>query len=251
MRAQSQLARWRQLVLDQVREGEIGQDGCYEDDPSLEVTLSWNLRFAAALAVGSTIYGDTEYAGSAARVARHAAAQLFDQPDPLVLRGMLVLAFHCLSTNQQSRAACYLAVATRMCCLVDISPEIPVLGTFMEDMRTKDRAQSPDRSLARWPAGALAVVLGASGPRSSCSCVCAPALVSLCACCSVLHQLVVHVSAFERRTVLSKKTIEDNGNECRMYAACLAHTGNGGENTMANERVLVHIDKYESTHACV
>jgi len=120
----------------------------YEDDPSLEVPLSWNLRFAAALAVGSTIYGDTEYAGSAARVARHAAAQLFDQPDPLVLRGMLVLAFHCLSTNQQSRAACYLAVATRMCCLVDISPEIPVLGTFMEDMRTNDKAQPPDRSLA-------------------------------------------------------------------------------------------------------
>ena len=97
----------------------------YEDDPSLEVPLSWNLRFAAALSVGSIIYGDTDYASSAARVARHAAAQLFDQPDPQVLRGMLVLAFHCLSTNQQSRAACYLAVATRMCCLVDISPEIP------------------------------------------------------------------------------------------------------------------------------
>ena len=37
-----------------------------------------------------------------------------------------------------------------------------------------------------------------------------------------------------------KMTIEDNGNECRMYAACVAHTGNGGENTMTNERVLVH-----------
>lgn len=101
--------------------------------------LSWNLRFAAALSVGSIIYGDSEYASSAARVARHAAAQLFDQPDPQVLRGMLVLAFHCLSTNQQSRAACYLAVATRMCCLVDISPEIPGQRTMDNRVATERR----------------------------------------------------------------------------------------------------------------
>jgi hypothetical protein len=107
----------------------------YESDPSLPVPLSWNLRFGAALSMGAHMYGDTEYAVSAAQVARHAAAQLFDQPEPLVLRGMLLLAFHCLSTNQQSRAACYLAVATRMCSLVEsISPEVPVLGVFLEDM---------------------------------------------------------------------------------------------------------------------
>lgn len=111
-----------------------GELSKYRDDPSTPVPMSWNLRYAAALSVGSMIYGDVEYAQAAARVARHAASQLFDQPEAQVLRGMLVLSFYCLSTNQQSRAACYLAVANRMCCIVEVSPEIPPLATFLEDM---------------------------------------------------------------------------------------------------------------------
>lgn len=40
----------------------------YEADPSIEVPMSWNLRYAAALSVGSMIYGDVEYAQCQQRV---------------------------------------------------------------------------------------------------------------------------------------------------------------------------------------
>ena len=55
-----------------------------------------------------------------------------------------------------------------------------------------------------------------------------------------------------RDNSLRKTTVEGNGNECRVYAACAAHTGNGArteEIIQWQMRECSCTDKYESMHA--
>ena len=94
----------------------------------------WHLTVGSVLAQGAGMSGDMEYSEQAALVARAAAAPLLDQPSSDVVRGLLLLSYHCLSCNQLSRVSCFLAVATRMCAIVDMSPEIPLLNRWLEDM---------------------------------------------------------------------------------------------------------------------
>ena len=94
----------------------------------------WHLTLAAVLAHGAHIWGDFAFASEATDIARAAAAPLFDQPSAEVIRGLLVLSYHCLSDNALSRTSCYLATITRMCEIVDMPPEIPLLVRWLEDM---------------------------------------------------------------------------------------------------------------------
>ena len=105
----------------------------YASNPSSGPPV-WHLTVAAVLAQGAAVSGDMEYSDEAALIARAAAAPLLDQPAPDVLRGLLLLSYHCLSCNQLSRVSCFLAVATRMCAIVDMSPEVPLLCRWLEDM---------------------------------------------------------------------------------------------------------------------
>ena len=93
----------------------------------------WHLTVGAVLAQGAGVSGDMAYSEEAAVIARAAAAPLLDQPSADVIRGLLLLSYHCLSCNQLSRVSCFLAVATRMCAIVDMSPEVPLLCRWLED----------------------------------------------------------------------------------------------------------------------
>ena len=105
----------------------------YASSPSTAPPV-WHLTVASVLAQGAGVSGDMEYSEEAALIARAAAAPLLDQPSADVIRGLLLLSYHCLSCNQLSRVSCFLAVATRMCAIVDMSPEIPLLCRWLEDM---------------------------------------------------------------------------------------------------------------------
>ena len=94
----------------------------------------WHLTVASVLAQGAAVSGDLSFSEDAALVARAAAAPLLDQPSAAVIRGLLLLSYHCLSCNQLSRVSCFLAVATRMCAIVDVSAEVPLLCRWLEDM---------------------------------------------------------------------------------------------------------------------
>ena len=111
-------------------------DRCYDDyiDSLSTAPAVWHLTLAAVLAHGAHIWGDFAFASEATDIARAAAAPLFDQPSSEVIRGLLVLSYHCLSDNALSRTSCYLATITRMCEIVDMPPQIPLLVNWLEDM---------------------------------------------------------------------------------------------------------------------